>query len=561
MVARLGLKRRKPTSAIDLRREFLQSLPDSERRILANSSCLEVIARMPERIRNRMISEWSPEEAERLHWSWWFQARPKQLPPEGDWSTWLVRAGRGFGKTRAETGWGHERAIQYPGRWIALVARTPADARDFLIEGPGGFLRNTPPHERPKYEVSKRRLTWPNGSWATIFSDEEPDQLRGFSGDTAIFDEFGKFKNPEECWSNCAFGMREASTDRPRRMIGTTPRPIEILKKIEAQRGTITVTGSSYENRSNLDPSWFEDVIIEYEGTRLGKQEIWAGYIEEFVGAFWNLDLIDSVRIGKGNTPDFSTTVVALDPSGASEEDKQSFERAPKNDEIGIIVGSLGVDNRCYLRDDLSIVGPPEVWGKRAIAAYYQYEADHILAETNFGGDMVAYVIRSIDPNVPVRVVSAAKGKHVRAEPIATLYDRKRDGVRHVGHFPKLEDQLCKFTSIGYQGTKSPDRADAWIWLVTDLALAGGAHQWIEYYRRLNAQAQREMDPAQAPPPAFGYTVTPQQPAGIAIRVPEGISQIYGIDGRTYTIGNDRIVVVPKEDAIALKQRGWEQVS
>lgn len=242
-------------------------------------SCAMKLAAMGEGERDEVLSGMSQRQLYDLTYNWRFWARPKQLPPPGDWATWVIRAGRGFGKTRSGVGWVHERAMEQQ-RWIALIAKTPADARDFMVEGPGGFLdragRNIAPAERPLFESSKRRLTWPNGSWATIYSDEEPEQLRGFSGDTAWPDEFGKYRNPEECWDMLQFGMRECSTDRPRCLITTTPRPIEIIRTIEALPSTVTVVGSSYENRANLDPRWFAETILAYEGTALGRQEIHA---------------------------------------------------------------------------------------------------------------------------------------------------------------------------------------------------------------------------------------------------------------------------------------------
>jgi phage terminase large subunit-like protein len=232
---------------------------------LATLSLAEKLAALPPDKREQVLRSLSDKDLQALRWDWRFWARPKQLPPAGDWSVCVFRAGRATGKTRSGSGWVHERALQQR-RWIALVARTPADARDYMIEGPGGILRNTAPRQRPNYEPSKRRLTWPNGSWATIFSNEEPDQLRGFSGDTAWIDELCKFTNATESWDNLMFGMREASNDRPRTLITTTPRPLAILKRIEAAPGTVVITGTSYENRNNLDPKWFSDVLARYHG-------------------------------------------------------------------------------------------------------------------------------------------------------------------------------------------------------------------------------------------------------------------------------------------------------
>jgi hypothetical protein len=267
----------------------------------ANYSLAERLALLPAPRRLNIIQTLTPEQVLDVLHDWeGFWARAKQLAPAGDWSTWVLRAGRGFGKTRTGTGWVHERAMDHPGRWIALIARTPADARDYMIEGPGGILKNTCPPQRPKYEPSKRRVTWPNGSWATIYSDEEPDQCRGFSGDTAWLDEFAKFQNPEQTWTNLEFGMREASNDRPRKIVTTTPRPIPILKQIERLPSTVVVTGTSHENRSNLDPRWFEDTISRHEATRIGRQEIRAEILEDVPGALWTRAMLDQARFDCG---------------------------------------------------------------------------------------------------------------------------------------------------------------------------------------------------------------------------------------------------------------------
>ena len=253
----------------------------------AGVSLAESLASLHERDRVRILEDLNADELLALEYDWRFWGRPKQLAPPGDWLVWMLRAGRGFGKTRSGGGWVHQRAMESQ-RWIALVGKTPADARDAMVEGPGGILRNAHPSERPIYEPSKRRLTWPNGSWATIYSDEVPDGIRGFSGDTAWIDELGKFKNPRTVWDNLQFGMREVSADQPRVCITTTPRPIPILTEIEEMEGTVTVTGSSYENRSNLSPVWFAKTIAAYEGTRLGRQEIHAEILDDVEGRVYS---------------------------------------------------------------------------------------------------------------------------------------------------------------------------------------------------------------------------------------------------------------------------------
>ena len=253
-----------------------------------NVSPAESLASLPDWERQAVLSELTATELQALEWDWRFWARPKQLPPAGNWLVWMLRAGRGFGKTRTGSGWVHERAIQSPGRWMALVGRVPKDIRDYMVEGPGGLLRNTVPQERPTYESSINRLTWPNGSWATIYSSEKPDDLRGFSGDTGWFDELAKFANPRECWDNLQFGMREVSADQPRILITTTPRPIPLLSEIEEKPTTVVVTGSSYENRANLSPVWFSEILSAYEGTALGRQEIHAELLDEVEGRVYS---------------------------------------------------------------------------------------------------------------------------------------------------------------------------------------------------------------------------------------------------------------------------------
>jgi predicted phage terminase large subunit-like protein len=408
------------------------------------------------------LRDLSEEEAEAIEYDWSFWARPKQLPPKGDWPIWVLRAGRGFGKTRSISGWMHQRAMEHPKRWIALVARTPSDARDYNIEGPGGILRNTAKEERPDYESSKRRLTWPNGSWATIYSDEEPDQLRGFSGDTAILDEFAKFKHAQECWDNLQFGMREASNDQPRIMVATTPRPLSLLKKIEKIPGTVTVTGSSYENRSNLDPAWFKNTLSRYANTRLGRQEIEAEYVDDVPNALWTHARIDQHRVQE--SAKLERIVVGVDPSGAAGE----VEDGGSND-IGISAVGLGVDKHLYVLDDFTCQLSPMGWGRRVAELYGKHKADLIVAEKNFGGAMVEHVIRTTDRLLPVKMVQASRGKWVRAEPVAALYEQGR--VHHVGMFPELEDQMCAFSMGGYVGPGSPDRVDALVWAITELAL------------------------------------------------------------------------------------------
>lgn len=409
-------------------------------------------------VRETELRNLTDAEVVSLQHDWRFWARPKQLPPLGDWDTWIIRAGRGFGKTRSGAGWVQERAYKFPGRWMAMVARNAADARDYMIEGPGGILKHARPSERPIFEVSKRRVTWPNGSYATIYTDEDPDQVRGFSGDTAWLDELAKYKHPVDVWDNLNFGMREASTDQPRKLITTTPRPLALLRQIELDERTRTVIGSSYENRSNLDPKWFSNTLARYEGTRIGRQEIEAEILDDVPGALWSRRLLDEARVR--TAPAMSRIIVAVDPAATSGEGAN---------ETGILVVGLAGDKCGYVLEDWSVRGTPDQWARKVVAAYRKYEADVIVAESNQGGEMVQMVIRSIS-DVPVKLVHASRGKYVRAEPISALYEQGR--VHHVGFLPTLEDQMIMFTperAANRDDGFSPDRVDALVWGLTEL--------------------------------------------------------------------------------------------
>lgn len=346
--------------------------------------------------------------------------------------------------------------MSFPGRWMALIARNSADARDYMIEGPGGLIRNTAPADRPQFEVSKRRVTWPNGSWATIYTDEDPDQIRGFSGDTAWLDEFAKYKHPDDVWDNLEFGMREASTDRPRKIITTTPRPLKVLTRIEKMDDTIVVVGSSHENRANLDPKWFTSTLARYAGTRIGRQEIEAEILEDVPGALWTRRNLDDNRVRIADVPPIARLVVAVDPAITSGDSA---------DETGIIVVGMDEKKRGYVLEDATLRGSPDQWGRRAVAMYRKYEADIIVGEVNQGGEMVGHTIRTIDPLVPFKSVTATRGKYVRAEPTAALYEQEK--MHHVGTFAELEDQMIAFTPESASDRRpgeSPDRVDALVW-------------------------------------------------------------------------------------------------
>jgi phage terminase large subunit-like protein len=410
--------------------------------------------------------------------SWPAVARPNQLPPSGTWwQIWLLLAGRGFGKTRTLAEWVCGQAASGQARRIALVAATAADARDVLVEGESGIIAIAPPWCRPVYEPSKRRLTWPNGAIATTFSAEEPERLRGPQHDAAVCDELGSWSRPET-WDMLQFGLRLGRN--PRCLVATTPRPTRLIRELLAREGrdVVVTRGSTYENRANLAPGFFDQVIRKYEGTRLGRQELLAEVLEDTPGALWNRETLDQSR--REQAPGLLRVVVAIDPAATSGEDA---------DETGIIVAGKDGGGHGYVLADLSGRYSPADWAKTAISAYRTHRADRIVAEVNNGGEMVEATLRMVDPNVPFTAVRASRGKVTRAEPVAALYEQGR--IHHVGAFLQLEDEMCGFTTDfdRHRAGYSPDRVDALVWGISELLVEQMPSQGIFELMRAQAAA------------------------------------------------------------------------
>ncbi|MEP9376189.1 terminase family protein [Aquabacter sp. CN5-332] len=431
------------------------------------SSLAGSIASLPAADRAKVLAGLTKKQAEAVLWDWRFWARPNQLPPPGDWLTWLILAGRGYGKTRTGAEWVRSMvcgktplARGQLGR-IALVAETAADARDVMVEGESGILSVHPKEFRPLYEPSKRRLTWPNGAVGTLYNAVEPDQLRGPQHDGGWCDELAKWRYAQDTWDQLQFGLRLG--DKPRQVVTTTPRPIPALRQIMGAKTTRITRGATHENRANLAPSFLQEIVGRFEGTRLGRQELNAEVLDDVPGALWTREVFDQQR--RTVAPEMRRIVVSVDPSGTKGE-------SDDGDEIGIVVAGLGVDGRGYMLADRTCKLSPDGWGRRAVEAYREFKADRIIAERNFGGAMVEHVIRSVDPLVPYTEVTASRGKAARAEPVAAVYEQGR--VSHVGSFPEMEDQMCCMTPTGYLGDGSPDRLDAGVWAITDLMLTGG---------------------------------------------------------------------------------------
>lgn len=414
---------------------------------------------------DRLALTLTAEERERLRDDWSLWARADQLPPAGDWTTWLLMGGRGAGKTRAGAEWVKATALgrapfaDAPAGRIALVGETFADVRDVMIEGVSGLLRIHRRAERPTWKPSLRRLEWPNGAVAQAFSSEDPEALRGPQFEIAWADEIAKWRHAEEVWDMLQFGLRLG--DRPRQVATTTPRPVPLVKRLVADPACAVARASTRANAFNLAPRFLDAVVGRYAGTRLGRQELDGELIEDRDDALWRRDEIDRSRIDVA--PDLVRIVVAVDPPATS---------GANADACGIVAAGISEAGIGHVLADASSRGlRPNEWAARAVALFEGLEADALVVEVNQGGEMVETVLRQVAPDLPVKPVRASRGKWTRAEPVAALYAQGR--VRHVGSFPELEDELCDFGPEGLSSGRSPDRMDALVWALAALMLEG----------------------------------------------------------------------------------------
>jgi phage terminase large subunit-like protein len=421
----------------------------------------------------RSLNELSDDDIRRIYFDWRFWARDDQLPPAGaaDWRVWLLLGGRGAGKTRAGAEWVRAMALglwdginQRPRR-IALIGETHADVRRVMIEGSSGLLAVHPDGERPLYEATNGRLLWPNGSVAHVFSAESPDSLRGPQFEFAWCDEIAKWKEPDAVWDMLQFALRLGQA--PRICVTTTPRPLPFLKALIADTATLTARAATMDNAAHLAPGFVEEMERRYRGTVLGRQELMGEIVEDEAGLLWRRDWIEAHRVGAA--PPLQRVVVAVDPPVTA---------TATSDACGIVVAGVAEDGRAYVLEDRSLQGrEPHVWARAAVAAYHDHQADHIVAETNQGGDLVVAVLKQMDEAVPVHKVTATRGKWLRAEPVAALYAEGR--VAHAGRFDRLEEQMLAFSGDGRVNGKSPDRLDALVWALTDLKLSPVARPGI----------------------------------------------------------------------------------
>lgn len=403
--------------------------------------------------------------AERLLYFWPLYARPEQLAPTGSWRWWLLLTGRRWGKTRTASEWVRERVEEGRARSIALIAQDPLAARSVMVgdvtggaeAGPSSLIKIAPPDMRPVYHSSTKTLTWPNGARATVFSAEDPDQIRGGEFDTVWIDELAALKNLEAVIYNAeiALSARDAFGDQPRGVMSTTPRPLKAIKALKNSPDVKVTGGRLIDNVDNLSPEAVAKLRAKYEGTRIGRQELDGDLLEDVEGALWLPPWLDDLRVDAA--PELLHCVVAVDPAASS---------GPLSSECGIVAAARGVDGHGYVLRDESAVLTPKGWGTRVVELYYDLGANEVVAEVNNGGEMVRQIILDVDARVPVRMVRASVGKRRRAEPIAALYENNPPlhvgRVHHVGSFPQLEDQMTTYT--GATGDVSPDRMDALVW-------------------------------------------------------------------------------------------------
>ena len=431
-------------------------------------SLAEQLAMLSEEDRAEVIADLDPEA---LQWDWRFWARPEQLAPDDtSWSIFLALAGRGFGKTRASAEWVREKArdtSQGPLR-IGLVARTSADVRDVIIQGESGILAVSPPSERPEYQPSLRKLTWPNGNTALAFTSEEPSTLRGPQFHYAFADEFAAWRQiPDEvgmtAWANLRIATRLGAN--PQIFVATTPKRVQVLKDLlkeaESKPDKIVIRkGSTMDNASNLAESYMEGILGVYDGTKLGRQELYGEMLDDIEGALFSQGNIDEFR---GTSIPIGTPlkVVGVDPTVAEKP----------GDECGIVVMASTADRDLYKRqawvlEDATIHGSPEQWAKRVVETARKWGAP-VVAEKNQGGALIRNAIQAIDPTIPVHEVWSKQGKALRAEPVALIYEQGR--IHHLGYFAELESQMTTWEPEAARKTKSPDRLDALVLAATAL--------------------------------------------------------------------------------------------
>lgn len=421
-----------------------------------------------------------PQKTEELKHDWNFWARDNQVEPEGkDWNVWFINAGRGFGKTRSGVEWVRENVKRGIKR-IAAVAATNSDIERVMVKGESGFLSVCWKGDKtyagkkmgfPEWSPTKRTLTWENGAQVQFFSAEEPERLRGPQFELAWCDETAAWNKDVDTWAMLQFCMRLGK--HPRIMVTTTPKPTKLIRQIIKDPKTVVTTGSTFDNSANLADTYLTAVKEQYEGTRLGRQELYAEVLEEAQGALWTTDMLDRASIKNEGVPDLVRIVVSIDPAVTSNAE---------SDMTGIVVAGIDVNGVAYVLGDYTDRLSPQGWASKAISLYHHHKADRIVAERNQGGDMVRRTLEVEDETVPIKLVHASRGKYARAEPVSALYERNL--VRHVidpadgANLNELETQQRTWEPLGSIG--SPDRLDALVWAITELSLNGYAKPQLQ---------------------------------------------------------------------------------
>lgn len=425
-----------------------------------NDPTAEIIDRLialPPRERRSALLAMTPMQRREFRDRWAAWAHAGQLAPPGDWRVWLIRAGRGFGKTRAGAEWIGALARSMPEARVALVGATPDDVREVMIEGPSGLIALAREHEPLEWRATTGVVRWPNGATASVYAASGPEKLRGPEHHLAWCDELGKWgRGGEAAWDNLMLTMRLG--DRPRVLVTTTPRPTRLMRRVMALPGVVETRGSTRDN-PHLPDSFVAAMTESYAGTMLGRQELEGELIDEVTGALWTRGLIEARRAAA--MPDAVRVVIGVDPPAGT-----------GGDACGIVAVALGADGRGYVLEDASVTGAtPEGWARAVAACAARRGADRVVAEKNQGGEMVRSTLLAADAVLPVTLVHASRGKAARAEPVAALYEAGK--AWHVGAFPALEDELCGLSAGGgYEGPgRSPDRADALVWALTELML------------------------------------------------------------------------------------------
>ncbi len=421
-------------------------------------SAAEQIALLSPEDRAQWFDSKTPTELEKYEMDWTVWRHPEQAAPDGDWRVWMMMAGRGFGKTRAGAEWVRAMAEADGSLRIALVGASLGEVRLVMVEGESGLLAIAPDDNRPEFEPSLKRLRWKNGAIAHLYSAAEPESLRGPEHHIAWCDELAKWDRSEAAWDNLALTLRLGH--RPQTVVTTTPRPVPLIRRLIGEKGVRITRGRTRENRAHLSDTWLAAMRSLYGGTRLGRQELNGELIEDIQGALWNRTMIEGCRVAAA--PGLRRVVIGVDPPASI-----------GGDACGIVAVGLGEDGRAYVLGDHSVQGrSPEGWARAVAAAAQAWGADRVVAESNNGGNMVESTLRAADVMMPIRRVHASHGKVARAEPVAALYEAGRGA--HAGAFPALEDELCGLISGGgYQGPgRSPDRADALVWAMTELMLS-----------------------------------------------------------------------------------------